>query len=76
MVEVVIQCPEGLPILNSDTTLMVDDKVFGGGVSGTQAVFQMTVGEFVALKDGSPVFLRHGPLTIILGRLNKSMLDR
>jgi len=74
MVEIVIQCPKGLPILNSATTLMVDDQVFNGGVSGTQAVFEMTAGQFAALKDGSAVLLKHGPLTIVLGRLNKSML--
>jgi hypothetical protein len=76
MVEIVVQCPKGLPILNSATTLVVDDKVFIGGVSSTQAVFEVTAGQFAELKDGSAVLLRHGPLTIALGRLNKNMLDK
>jgi len=76
MVEIVIQCPNRLPILNSVTTVMIDDKVFMGGVSGTQGVFAMTAAQFAALKDGSTVILSHGPLMIVLGRLDKSMLDR
>jgi len=56
--------------------VMIDDKVFMGGVSGTQGVFAMTAAQFAALKDGSTVILSHGPLMIVLGRLDKSMLDR
>jgi hypothetical protein len=43
---------------------------------GGQGTFDMTAAQFAALEDRSPVFLQHGPLTIRLGRIDKSMLDR
>ena len=51
------------------------DKVLVGGAEGYEATFMMGANEFARLKDGAQIILRF-PVGVVVGRLNKSMLDR
>ena len=50
-------------------------QVLVGGAEGYEATFMMGANEFARLKDGAQIILRF-PVGVVVGRLNKSMLDR
>ena len=77
IVWITISSPFAFPVLNSVPTLHIWDKVFQGGTHGYEASFMMGAEQFAGLKDGAQVILSGpGVLVGVVGRLNKSMLDR
>jgi len=70
-----ISSPFVFPVLNAAPTLEIWDKVLVGGAGGYEATFMMGADEFARLKDGAQIILRF-PGGGLVGRLNKSMLDR
>ena len=70
-----ISSPVVFPVLNAAPTLEIWDKVFVGGAQGYEASFMMGADEFAKLKDGAQVILKF-PVGGVVGRLNKSILDR
>jgi hypothetical protein len=70
-----ISSPFVFPVLDAAPTLEIWDKVLVGGAQGHEATFMMGADEFARLKDGAQIILRF-PVGGVVGRLNKSMLDR
>lgn len=70
-----ISSPFVFPVLNAAPSLEIWDKVLVGGAQGHEATFMMGADEFARLKDGAQIILRF-PVGGLVGRLNKSMLDR
>jgi hypothetical protein len=75
VVWITISSPFRFPIMNSVPYLEIWDKVFQGGTHGNEASFMMGADEFAQLKDGAQVIL-DGPMRAVVGRLDKSMLDK
>ena len=76
VVWITVSSPFRFPIMNSIPYLEIWDKVFfQGGTNGNEASFMMGAEEFAQLKDGAQVIL-NGPMRAVVGRLDKSMLDK
>lgn len=75
IVWITISSPMKFPIQNDIPILHIWDKAFQGGSNGCEASFMIGADEFARLKDGAQVILS-GPIGGVVGRLNKSMLDR
>jgi len=76
VVWITISSPFRFPIMNSIPYLEIWDKVFfQGGTNGNEASFMMGAEEFAQLKDDAQVIL-NGSMRAVVGRLNKSMLDK
>ena len=76
VVWITVSSPFRFPIMNSIPYFEIWDKVFfQGGTNGNEASFMMGAEEFAQLKDDAQVIL-NGSMRAVVGRLNKSMLDK